>query len=202
MLILLDPNIGYVLLVLGIVLALLAVSSPGTGILELSALLVLGFAGYVISRYPINIWALIILVLGVVPFIIAVRRSRNWIFLLISIAAFVVGSIFIFRTASGVPSVDPILATITSVIAAGFVWFIGRRGLEAIGLSPSIDLGRLVGKIGEARTDIDPEGSVYVGGEIWSARSEQVIYTGSPIRVIGREGLVLVVEPVKKEEES
>jgi membrane-bound ClpP family serine protease len=202
MLILLDPNVGYVLLVLGIILALLAVSSPGTGILELSALLVLGFAGYVISRYPINIWALVVLILGVIPFIIALRRARNWIFLIVSIAAFIVGSIFIIRTASGSPSVNPILASITSVIAAGFVWFIGRRGLEAIGLKPSIDLGRLVGKIGEARTDIDPEGSVYVGGEIWSAKSEHVIYAGSPIRVTGREGLVLIVEAVQKQEES
>jgi membrane-bound ClpP family serine protease len=52
----------------------------------------------------------------------------------------------------------------------------------------------LIGKIGEARTKVEEEGSVQVDGELWSARSEKTIPAGSSIRVLRREGFVLIVE--------
>jgi membrane-bound serine protease (ClpP class) len=52
----------------------------------------------------------------------------------------------------------------------------------------------MVGKIGEARSKIHEEGSVYVSGEMWSARSDNPIPAGSSIRVVRREGFILVVE--------
>jgi membrane-bound serine protease (ClpP class) len=55
-------------------------------------------------------------------------------------------------------------------------------------------LDKLLGKLGEAKTKIKDDGSVYVGGELWSARSDQPIPSGSPIKVIRREGFILVVE--------
>ncbi|MDP2778393.1 MAG: NfeD family protein, partial [Anaerolineales bacterium] len=63
---------------------------------------------------------------------------------------------------------------------------------------PSHDLQALVGLTGEARTKIRDEGSVYVAGEMWSAKSSdnKPISAGSPIRVVRREGFVLVVEKI------
>jgi membrane-bound ClpP family serine protease len=59
---------------------------------------------------------------------------------------------------------------------------------------PSHDLAGLIGQIGEARTKVDDDGSVQVAGELWSARSEKPIEAGSSIRVVSRDGFVLVVE--------
>jgi len=56
----------------------------------------------------------------------------------------------------------------------------------------------LVGQVGEARTKIHDQGSVQVGGELWSARSEKEIPEGSSIRVIRRDGFVVVVEKAGK----
>src|SRR5512135_1053286 len=95
--ILVDPNVAYLLLVVGFVLAIMALFSPGTGVLEVGALFVLFLAGWEISQLPINLWALIVLILGVVPFIIAVRKSRNLVFLVIALVAFVVGSAYLFQ---------------------------------------------------------------------------------------------------------
>ena len=52
------------------------------------------------------------------------------------------------------------------------------------------------GSIGEVRHPLDPIGSVYVGGEEWSARSadDQVMPRGTPVRVVSREGLTVIVE--------
>ena len=66
-------------------------------------------------------------------------------------------------------------------------------------LRPSQDLGALIGQIGVARSDIRTSGSIYVGGEEWTARSDKPIREGQYARVIGRDGLVLVVEPAKEE---
>ena len=55
-------------------------------------------------------------------------------------------------------------------------------------------LSVLIGAVGEAKSDVHHEGSVQVNKELWTARSEELIEAGSQIRVVGREGFVLVVE--------
>jgi membrane-bound ClpP family serine protease len=57
----------------------------------------------------------------------------------------------------------------------------------------------LVGQPGEARTEVYNDGSVQVSGELWSARSDHPIPAGSHVRVVGREGFVLVVEKEKSQ---
>jgi len=54
----------------------------------------------------------------------------------------------------------------------------------------------LIGMVGETRSRVHTEGSVYVGGELWSAKSEKSIPAGSAVRVVRREGFSLVVEKV------
>ncbi|MCJ7625495.1 MAG: hypothetical protein MUO76_18530 [Anaerolineaceae bacterium] len=197
---LLDPNIAYVLLVSGFVLAVLALFSPGTMILEICAIFALFLAGYGMYKLPTNTWALVLLIVGVFPFLIALRRSRNWIFLLISLVALIIGTIFIFRTESGAPAIHPVLAVFMSVTATGILWLIGRMAIEAIEQELSIDLGQLEGMTGDVRADIHREGAVYVNGEEWSARSAVPIKAGSTVRIVSREGLILIVEAVESPE--
>jgi len=193
---LLDPNVAYILLVGGFILAILALFSPGTGLLELGALAALLLAGYSIYNLPVNAWALVILLVGVFPFLLAVRRSHNWLYLIISMAALVLGSLFLFRGENGVPPVHWALATIVSLLSISFMWMVVRKGLEAVTQSKS-NLVNLTGMVGEARTDIMHEGSVYVDGEQWTARSAVPIPAGSHVRVMAQEGLVLQVEAVQ-----
>jgi membrane-bound serine protease (ClpP class) len=197
---LLDPNVAYLILVGGILLAILAVLAPGSGVLEIGALFAVLLAGYTIYNLPINPWALILLVLGVFPFVIAVRRSHRLVYLGLSLAALVVGSAFLFRTSNGLPAVNPILAILVSVTIVPLIWISTRKTLDALSLRPSQDLERIIGEIGEARTAIMPEGTVYVGGEDWSARSRQPIQRNARVRVLRRSGLTLEVEPVDQAE--
>jgi len=193
---LLDPNVGYVLAVGGLMLGILALFTPGTGLLEIGALFALALAAYSISNSAINTWALILLVVGIVPFILATRRSGKVIYMVVALGSLVIGSIFLIATPEGVIAVNPVLAVLVSSASSGFLWLIGRRSLEAMAL-PAKNLSLLIGKMGEAHTDIYAEGSAYVDGEEWSARSQVFIPTGSQVRVIGREGLTLIVEPVQ-----
>lgn len=200
--ILIDPNVAYLLLIIGVVLAIMALFAPGTGVLEASALFVLFLAGWDISQQPINLWALGLLILGVVPFILAVRRSRNLAFLVVALVAFVVGSAYLFKGATVYqPGVNPILAIVVSIIASGYLWIATTKVLETEKLKPRHDLSKLIGEIGEARTDIHTEGSVQLGSELWSARSEELIREGSKVRVISRDGFILDVEAIPEEED-
>jgi len=191
----LDPNVAYLVLVVGFVLGVLALFTPGTGVLEIGTLFAMFLAGYSVYNLPINLWALIVLVVGVVPFLLALRKFKQWYWLIPAIVSIVVGSVFLFRLETGAPAINPILATIVSILATVFLWFLGRKTIDAMSTLPNQDLSRLIGMTGEARTDITLEGTVYVNGEDWSARSDKKIRVGSQVKVIKREGLVLLVEP-------
>ena len=128
------------------------------------------------------------------PFLLALRKSRQVIFLGLSILALIIGSVFLFRTPEGKPAINPFVAILTSGLAGGFMWFVARKGLAALGLRALNNREALEGAIGEARTDIRGEGTVYAGGEEWTARSSEFIALGSKVRIIGRDGLVLLVE--------
>jgi len=199
--VLLDPNFAYLLLMSGLFLAFLALLAPGTGLLELGALLMLVIAGYSLFNLEIVLWPLGVLLVGIFALLIALRLSRQkvvlqYVFLVLAIAAMVIGSIFLLRQPDGTIAINPALAVLVSVIVVGLLWVIGTRSIEAINRPVSTNLDRLVGKVGTARTPIYNEGSVYVGGEVWTARSPVEIQAGSKVRVVSREGLVLTVELV------
>ena len=164
---LLDPNVAYLILMGGILLALLALASPGTGLLEVGALFCIVLAGYVIYNLYFNWWALLLLLLGVVPFVYALQKPKREMFLILAIILLVAGSVFMFWRPEEGGMVNPLVATITSALMAGFLWLAVRKAVEAAAMIPSHSLDTLVGTIGEARTRISDEGSVLVAGELW-----------------------------------
>jgi membrane-bound serine protease (ClpP class) len=196
---LLDPNVAYLLLAGGLTFAMLALLSPGTGLLEILALFTLLLAGFGIYNLPINLWSLVVMVSGAVMFVVAVFRAKgNWAFLIISIVAIMAGSVFLF---SGEiwwkPSVNPLLAAIVSLATGTFFYFAARKVMEARSVIPTHDLNSIIGEVGEAKTVIQSEGSVQVAGELWSAWSRDRIPAGSLVRVVNREGFILEVEAVE-----
>lgn len=198
--VLLDPNLAYLLLVSGFLISVLALLVPGTGLLELLALFLLVLTGWEVYSLPINGWALALLVLGVVPFLLALRRTRHKGFLAVSAVSLVVGSLYLFRGEQWyLPSVHPLLAVSVSVGVVAFFWIVVHKAVEAEALRPAHDLDRLIGQIGEARTEVYHEGTVQLGSELWSARAQTPIPAGTLVRVVGRNGFVLVVEPLPQE---
>ena len=92
------------------------------------------------------------------------------------------------------PAVNPFVALVTSGLLSVFLWIVVRKTVQAAGVRPVHDLDALTGLSGEARSKVYEEGSVFVAGEKWSAKSDAVIPAGSSIRVVRREGFILVVE--------
>src|SRR5215212_3225065 len=188
---LLDPNVAYLILLGAVLLAMMSLATPGTGLLEIGALFCILLTGYSIYRLSFNWWALILLGLSIIPFFYAIQKPKRELYLALSILLLIIGSVFIFPRTENQAVVNPLVAVVASVLVAGFLWLAVRKSMEAAGVRPAHDLDALIGK---ARTKVEAEGSVQVDGELWSARSEKTIPEGSSIRVIRRDGFVLIVE--------
>lgn len=191
---LLIPSIAYLVLVAAVLLTLVAIITPGTGLAEILAVFALLLAGYAVYHLSFNWWALVLLVLSVIPFLYSIRAAnRRWL-LIASILGLTLGSVFFFPGTEGPISVDIPLAAVTTIAYSAVLWFAARKVLETSAIRPVHELTRLIGQAGEAKTAIDVDGSVQVAGELWSARSVSPMPAGSTIKVIGREGFVLLVE--------
>jgi membrane-bound ClpP family serine protease len=197
MTLLLDPNIAYVTLVVGLVLAVLAVIAPGTGLLEVGALVFIGMAVYSMINIPVNIWALVILFLGTVPLALAIKHPTQKRYMIITLAILVLSTYFTFKTPQGAPAVNILLAAITSIITVTLLWVVGRKSLETLRMQSNQEKRNPVGKIGDSKTDVFKDGTVYVEGEDWSARSQEKIAAGKKVKVIRQEGLILEVKEIK-----
>lgn len=190
---LLNPDIAYLILISGVLLGLMAIVTPGTGLFEVAAFFCLALAGYAVYKLTFNWWALIILVLSIIPFIYAIQKPKREIYLGASILLLVIGSVFLFAKDGWKPAVNPFVALVTSGLLSVFLWIVVRKTAQAASARPAHDL-EVVGLTGEAKSKIHEEGSVYVAGEMWSAKSANPIPAGSSIRVVHREGFTLVVE--------
>jgi membrane-bound serine protease (ClpP class) len=193
------PNLVYLLLMAGLWLAAMAIASPGTGLLEVAAVVVLIMAGVGTLSVPLDLWALGLVGLGAVLFIGALRWRRTALWLVLSALLLSVGSAFLLGMEAGKTAVHPLLAASVSILTVGFFWIAVRRGVLAQRARPTHDPERVLGQVGDVRSPLEPVGSIYVGGELWSARSDRVLPVGTSVRVRGREGLVLLVEPVSGE---
>lgn len=189
------PNFLYLVLVAGLWFTALAVVTPGTGVYETLAAVALIISGLGILVIPLNSLAFLPLGIGAVLYGVSLWGRNRGVWLLLVAIFLSIGSAFIFEAEQGGPAVNLMLATFTSVLNIAFFWVIVRQAILAARTDPTINPSRVLGLIGEARTRIDPTGSVYVGGELWSARSDEPIKAGAEIQVVDREGLMLTVSP-------
>jgi membrane-bound ClpP family serine protease len=139
---LVNPDIAYLLLMFGSIFLMMAIVTPGTHLLEGGALLLLAAAGYEVYNLGFNGWALMILVLALIPFIYSIQKSRREWALAISILALIVGSIYLFPGTGILPAVNPILAVVVSILSAVFLWFIVRKGISCPAIAGSSEFDR------------------------------------------------------------
>jgi membrane-bound serine protease (ClpP class) len=192
---LINANVAYLLIVAAFLLMLISIIVPGSGLPEIGFVICLTAATLLAYQLGINLWAATIMTLSILPFVVALR-FRNWRIPLLglTILLLIVGSIFLFTGKNGFPLVNPFMAIVVSLGSGLFVWLSAERAARVSHQAPAHNVDALIGKVGQARTHIHTEGTVYVGGELWSASSEKPIKVKSFVRVIRRDGLTLTVE--------
>lgn len=199
-----DPNINFVLFTVGFFGILTEVFHPNLISGTLGAIaIILAWIGS--NSLPLNIGGLALILVGIGLFVLELHLTSYGFLALGGIISFVLGAFALYTGVTpGEPSlsvqVDPLL--IAAVVALTLYYFgVLLRGLvqtrRQMPRAP-LPIAGLVGATGTAQTLLAPHGIAYAGGETWSARSSTEgieINPGTPIRVIGVDGLELIVEP-------
>ena len=132
-----NPNVAYLILLGGVLLGMMALVTPGTGLFEIGAFFCIALAGYAVYNLSFNWWALVILVLSIVPFVYAIQKPKRELYLGLSILLLVIGSVFMFAVDGWKPAVNPLVALVASGLVAGFLWIAVRKTVQAAGSAPS-----------------------------------------------------------------
>lgn len=194
-----NPNVAYLLLLVGLWAAVTAYVVPGTSLPEATAVIFLTLAAIGLARLPVNLAALALVGLSLVLFLLEAKLGTHGAFLLAGAIAFFAGSLLLFH-----PGQDGATVQVSRWLIAGaglgmigFFGFALNRVLASRKAPPVHNLDGVVGATGEARTPVNGFGSVYVGGELWSARADEAIAAGEKVVVVQRDGLTLKVSRKK-----
>lgn len=198
---LVNPDIAYILLVVGIFGIIFELSAPGFGAPGIAGGIALLLSLVSFGSLPTNFGGILLIAFAVILFIVDIKAPTHGVLTAGGIAAFVLGSFLLFppwRAPALPPAPDirvsPItIAVMTLVVVAFFVFVIGK-GLRAQARRIAFGVETVVGGTGTAVTAIGPEGVVQMAGEQWSARAAgDGIRAGEEVEVVGREGLRLIV---------
>ncbi|HEX2235348.1 MAG TPA: nodulation protein NfeD [Actinomycetota bacterium] len=198
-----NPEVAFLLLLAGAFGLIFEIYNPGIGLAGVlgAVSLVLGF--YALSVLPTN-WAGVALVAASVAFfVVDLQVAGLGVWTVGGIAALVAGGALLFSGAD--PAVELSPWAIAAAVAGALLFFVSvmTAALRVRLRRPITGEEAIVGLVGEAKTDIAPEGTVVTKGTLWRARTmETGIAAGSKVKVMATEGLVLLVEPVHEGEHA
>jgi membrane-bound serine protease (ClpP class) len=191
-----DPNIAYILLMLGMLGLFFELANPGVVLPGVIGGICLIVAFFAFQSLPINWAGLLLILFGLVLLVAEIKVVSHGVLTIGGIVAILLGSVMLVETTPELP-VRVSWAVIVPVVAltAGLFVFAVSAGIRAQLSRPTTGAAGLVNELGVVRTPLDPEGQVLVRGELWSAVAEPPgIATGERVRVVAVEGLRLRVE--------
>jgi membrane-bound serine protease (ClpP class) len=192
-----DPNIAFLLMLIGFYGLILEFWNPGSfapGVIGAISLIV-GLTA--LTALPVNYGALGLLVLGILLMIGEAFTPGIGALGIGGFAAFIVGALFLFEGGDTDIefAVSRWLVFGSAIATAGMIIGIGGAAWSARKRAPATGSEQMIGMRGEVVGWADARGSVRVHGEIWSARADRPLQINDTVRVVGREGLTLIVEP-------
>ncbi|HTM13439.1 MAG TPA: nodulation protein NfeD [Bryobacteraceae bacterium] len=189
-----DPNTGYILLVLGALGIYVEFQAPGLIVPGVAGgiLVLLGLSS--LAVLPINWVGAALLVLAVALFVLEAKFASHGILGTGGAVAMVLGAVYLIN---GPPELRIRLSTALAVSLpfALITMFLVTLVIRARAYPISMGQQALVNQIAQARTALDPAGTVFVRGEHWDAVSSVPVEQGGAVRVVGVDGMILRVEP-------
>jgi len=196
-----EPNIAYLLMILGFYGLFFEIRSPGAifpGVLG-GIFLILAFFAFQVL--PINYAGLALIIVGIILFILEIKIISYGLLTIGGLISMILGSMMLFNVNEAPRALYNVsLAVIIPVVICTVLFFVVALSyvVKAHKNKPTTGREGITGEIGIAATEINPTGTVKVHGEIWHARATQPIPKGTQIIVKAVERMVLTVEEYKQ----
>jgi membrane-bound serine protease (ClpP class) len=208
-----DPNIAFILFTIGFYGLIFEVIHPNFATGTIGALsIILALIGF--GSLPLNVGGLLLIILGLVLIVLELHVVSHGILTIVGLVFFVLGASALYSAPASPGESDisvayPLIGAMVVVTLLFVFAALGTvlRSRRALALQP-IEYGAggtgqvPAGTAGEVRTPLEPTGTIYAAGEEWSARAAGAADRGAPaiprgahVKVVGQQGLTLIVEP-------
>jgi membrane-bound serine protease (ClpP class) len=188
-----NPTIAFILLTLGINAILFELSSPGGYVAGIIGVICLLLAWYALGTLPVNYAGLLFVALAFVLFVIDLKAPTHGALTVGGITSLIAGALILFNS----PLYHVSIAAVVSVAAVTglFFAFAIAKVVQARRRPPVTGREGLMGQLAQVRTTLDPQGTVFVKGELWQATTEDgPIEAGEQVQVVAVSGFCLHVK--------
>ena len=168
-----DPNVSYIIMMLGLYGVLFELYAPGSILPGIVGVIALVLAFYSMHVLPINYAGLALILFSIILFLLEIKIASHGILTIGAIASLLLGSMMLFQSDSSLELVKVSRAVVvsTTLISALFFLFVIGMGLRAQRRRVVTGAGAMIGTIADVLETLDPRGTVRLQGEIWNAES-------------------------------
>ena len=194
-----NPNVAYVLMVLGMLGLYFELSNPGVILPGAIGGISLILAFFAFQTLPVNYAGILLIVLGLILFIAEIKIVSNGMLTVAGMIAMVLGSLMLYESPSPYLRVSWGVILVTVLATSAFFTVVVAKAFTAHRRSPTTGREGLIGEAGIAETGMTPDGKVFVRGEYWDAWSDEPIDAGSRVKVLEVDGMRLKVKKTTQE---
>jgi membrane-bound serine protease (ClpP class) len=192
-----DPNIAYILLMIGLAGLYFELSHPGAILPGVVGGISIILAFFAMQTIPVNYAGFLLILLALIFFIMEMKIASYGLLSIAGIISLLLGSLMLFESKGTDMRLSWGVLLPTIIMVSGFFVAISGLVFKSHLSKPKTGASGLVGKIGVVKEALMPEGKVFVHGELWQAISKDPIETGAKVRVLNVVNLVLEVEVVE-----
>jgi membrane-bound serine protease (ClpP class) len=190
-----DPNIAYILLMIGLAGLYFELSHPGAIFPGVIGGIALVLAFFAMQTLPVNYAGILLIVLAIIFFIMEMKITSYGLLSVAGIISIFLGSLMMFKGTGPDLKLSWRVLLPTLILVSGFFVFVAGLVFRAQISKPRTGSKGLVGEIGIVKKALAPEGKVFVHGELWNARSDKTVEENTKVRVVNVVNLILEVEP-------
>ncbi len=191
-----DPNIAYILLMIGLAGLYFELSHPGAIFPGVIGGICLVLAFFALQTLPVNYAGILLIVLAIIFFIMEMKITSYGLLSVAGIVSLLLGSLMLFEESSPEMRLSWRVLLPTLALVSGFFVVVAGLVFRSQISKPVTGSVGLVGEVGIVKQALTPEGKVFVHGELWNARAKESIEENTKVRVVKVVSLVLEVEPL------
>jgi membrane-bound serine protease (ClpP class) len=191
-----NPTIAFILLTVGINAILFELSSPGGYAAGIIGALCLLLAFYALGVLPVNYTGLILIGLAFVLFVVDLKAPTHGVLTVGGIVSLVAGALLLFNSPLYQVSITAVVSV--AIVTGLFFAFAIAKVLQTQRRPAVTGREGLIGRIAEARTPLDPAGTVFIKGELWDAiATDGPIEAGHEVEIVGVDRFCLNVKKTR-----